>query len=213
MLIGEPQGDVMEAQLSTPSQLTPAGVRREGRRSGFSSALRPAAGRQADGALLAALRADALILAEPDAPHSVESLARVAGVSARSLCRGFQRLRGCGPMAAVRRVRLQFVRRDLLEAGPDGRVTDIAMRWGFYHLGRFSRLYAAQFGELPSATHRRSHEGAVRGPNAAAVGRWETGPGALPATTHRTGVIRGAVAATQVNASGQAGDRRQDVYR
>jgi transcriptional regulator GlxA family with amidase domain len=112
-----------------------------------------------------------LILAEPDAPHSVESLARATGVSARSLCRSFQRLRGCGPLAAVRRIRLQLVRRALLAAGPEERVTDMAMRWGFYHLGRFSRLYAAQFGELPSATHRRSHTGAARAPHAAAVGR------------------------------------------
>jgi transcriptional regulator GlxA family with amidase domain len=162
----------METLLSSPSQPLPAGVQRGGRRPGLTSAgLRLAAGRQADASLLAARRAEALILAEPDAPHSVESLARATGVSARSLCRGFQRLRGCGPMAEVRRVRLQFVRRDLLAAGPDGRVTDTAMRWGFYHLGRFSRLYAEQFGELPSATHRRSHEGAVRGPSAAAVGR------------------------------------------
>jgi AraC family ethanolamine operon transcriptional activator len=74
-------------------------------------------------------------------------------------------------MAAVRRVRLQLVRRDLLAAGPEARVTDAAMRWGFYHLGRFSRLYAAQFGELPSATHRRSLESAAPAPSAAAVGR------------------------------------------
>jgi transcriptional regulator GlxA family with amidase domain len=148
----------METLLSSPSQLLRVDVRRGGRRPGFvGAALRPAAGRPLDPALLAAQRAEALILAEPDAPHSVESLARAAGVSTRSLCRSFQRLRGCGPMAAVRRVRLQLVRRDLLAGGPETRVTDMAMRWGFYHLGRFSRLYAEQFGELPSATHRRSH--------------------------------------------------------
>jgi AraC-like DNA-binding protein len=165
MLIGEPLGDVMETQLSSPSQLLPVDVQRGGRRPGLTGTdLRPEAERQAHAALRAALRAEVLILAEPDAPHSVESLARAAGVSERSLCRGFQRLRGCGPMAAVRRVRLQLVHRDLLAAGPDGRVTDMAMRWGFYHLGRFSRLYAAQFGELPSATHRRSQARAARVP-------------------------------------------------
>jgi transcriptional regulator GlxA family with amidase domain len=162
----------METLLSSRKQTPPLDVRRGGRRPAIAGAApRRAAERPADAALLAAQRAEALILAEPDAPHSVESLARATGVSARSLCRGFQRLRGCGPMAEVRRVRLQLVRRDLLAAGPEGRVTDTAMRWGFYHLGRFSRLYAAQFGELPSATHRRSQAGAARAPSAAAVGR------------------------------------------
>jgi transcriptional regulator GlxA family with amidase domain len=59
-------------------------------------------------------------------------------------------------MVAVRRTRLERVRLDLLTAGPGDSVTDIAMRWGFFHLGRFSSIYASHFGELPSATRRRS---------------------------------------------------------
>ena len=62
-------------------------------------------------------------------------------------------------------------RRDLLTAGPEERVTNLAMRWGFYHLGRFSKLYATEFGELPSVTHRRSQSGAARAPHASAAGR------------------------------------------
>lgn len=171
MLMRAPLGDVVETALPSPSQESLAGVRRGGRRHGLADAeLQPTAGRQAYASLFAAQRAEALILAEPDAPHTLRSLARAAGTSERSLCRSFRRLRGCSPLAAVRRVRLQFVRRDLLAAGPEARVTDVAMRWGFYHLGRFSRLYAAQFGELPSATHRRSQSGAARAPQAAAVG-------------------------------------------
>ncbi len=92
-------------------------------------------------------RAEALIAAHPDTPFTVDGLARAVGVSTRSLSRGFQRLRGYGPMAAVRRARLDRVRLD-------ESVTNVAMRWGFYHLGRFSGLYAAHFGELPSATRR-----------------------------------------------------------
>jgi transcriptional regulator GlxA family with amidase domain len=99
-------------------------------------------------------RAEALILTQPERPFTVSSLARAVGLSTRSLSRGFQRLRGYGPMAAVRRARLDRVRLDLLTAGPDESVTNVAMRWGFYHLGRFSGLYAAHFGELPSATRR-----------------------------------------------------------
>jgi transcriptional regulator GlxA family with amidase domain len=99
-------------------------------------------------------RAEALILTQPERPFTVSSLARAVGLSTRSLSRGFQRLRGYGPMAAVRRARLDRVRLDLLTAPPHQSVTNVAMRWGFYHLGRFSGLYAAHFGELPSATRR-----------------------------------------------------------
>ena len=31
-------------------------------------------------------------------------------------------------------------------------VTDVAMKWGFSHLGRFSGYYRDTFGELPSQT-------------------------------------------------------------
>ena len=113
-------------------------------------------------------RAEALILTQPERPFTVNSLARAVGLSSRSLSRGFQCLRGYGPMAAVRRARLERVRLDLLTAAPHQSVTDLAMRWGFYHLGRFSGLYAAHFGELPSATRRRASPD-VRQPQPAAV--------------------------------------------
>lgn len=110
----------------------------------------------ADPLACAVWRAERLILAEPGDPHSAESLASAVGTSVRSLFRAFQRQRGYGPMEAVRRARLQRVQDDLLTAGPRDSVTDIAMRWGFYHLGRFAGVYCERFGELPSATRQRS---------------------------------------------------------
>lgn len=101
-------------------------------------------------------RAEALIRARPDAPWSGASLARAAGVSRRSMERSFKQVRGCGPLEAVRRVRLGYARRDLLTARAESSVTETAMRWGFLHLGRFSRAYAGFFGERPSETLRRS---------------------------------------------------------
>jgi transcriptional regulator GlxA family with amidase domain len=114
-----------------------------------------AGGWPGDPTSLAVRRAEMLILAEPGATYSAEILARSLGVSVRSLFRGFQRLRGYGPMEAVRRARLLCVRRDLLAADPGEKVTDVAMRWGFYHLGRFSGFYSEHFGELPSQTRRQ----------------------------------------------------------
>jgi AraC-like DNA-binding protein len=49
-------------------------------------------------------------------------------------------------------VRLERVREELLCAEPGETVTAIAMRWGFTHLARFSGIYRARFGELPSQT-------------------------------------------------------------
>jgi transcriptional regulator GlxA family with amidase domain len=142
----------IQAIVSTSSQPLPASFRS---RQGHDRAREPGCPPGA-GLALAVRRAEALIVSHPDATYTAEGLARAVGVSARSLSRGFQRLRGCSPMAAVRRARLARVRLDLLNAAPEESVTDAAMRWGFYHLGRFSGLYASHFGELPSATRRRS---------------------------------------------------------
>jgi transcriptional regulator GlxA family with amidase domain len=124
----------------------------------------------ADAASLVVRTAEALILSQPDAHHTLESLARAAGVSTRSLCRAFQHCRGYGPIAAVRSARLSLVRHDLLAGRSDDSVTDAAMRWGFSHLGRFSRIYARQFGELPSDTRRRSRTGRSGPARAVAAG-------------------------------------------
>ena len=90
-------------------------------------------------------------------------------------------------MEAVRRERLQRVHRDLLTAAAGDRVTDAAMRWGFFHLGRFSSAYAARFGELPSETRRRSQSGQAQPPRVAPVGRITTGVSLV--TTRLAGIV------------------------
>jgi AraC-like DNA-binding protein len=61
-----------------------------------------------------------------------------------------------GPMQFLHRRRLQLARRDLRKADPAvTRVTDIAMRYGFWEFGRFSVAYRHLFGEPPSTTLRR----------------------------------------------------------
>jgi AraC-like DNA-binding protein len=55
-------------------------------------------------------------------------------------------------MHYLRAIRLRGAREDLTNArGRDLRVTDVAMKWGFEHLGRFALAYRDFFGELPSA--------------------------------------------------------------
>lgn len=91
-----------------------------------------------------------------DAELTPELLARVACVSVRTLHAAFAEQLGETPMAYVRRIRLGKVRADLLRADPlRTRVTDIAMRWGFFHQSRFAQQYRDQFDELPSVTLHR----------------------------------------------------------
>ncbi len=51
-------------------------------------------------------------------------------------------------------MRLNEARRDLLFNGSEISISDIAMEWDFYHLGRFSQQYSHMFGELPRETRR-----------------------------------------------------------
>ena len=52
--------------------------------------------------------------------------------------------------------RFARVREDLLRADTAESVTQIAMKWGFRHLGRFAVGYRNRFGKTPSQTRRRA---------------------------------------------------------
>lgn len=58
-------------------------------------------------------------------------------------------------MAFLRGIRLQRVRAQLLASDGSVSVSEIARRWGFHHLGRFSAYYRDAFGEVPSRTVQR----------------------------------------------------------
>lgn len=101
-------------------------------------------------------RAEAYIEAHLDEPISIVDLAAAAGVSPRSLQTGFQQFRGTTPMAHMRSLRLKRVHDELLAADPQrASVTDVAMRWGFVHLGKFAVAYREHFGESPRETLAR----------------------------------------------------------
>lgn len=87
---------------------------------------------------------------------AVTELAEMAGVSCRVLQKRFVKYLNKGPMTYIKEARLMKVREELLRSSPDQTsVTDTAMRWGFFHLGDFSRYYFNLFGELPSKTLRQ----------------------------------------------------------
>jgi AraC-like DNA-binding protein len=97
-----------------------------------------------------------VIEAYPDRPLPVTTVARMVGVSARTLQYGFRQHVGLTPTAYARQVRLARAQRDLREADPQREtVAAVAHRWGFAHLGRFAAAYRDAYGETPSQTLRR----------------------------------------------------------
>ena len=85
-------------------------------------------------------------------PLRVADLCRATGVSAPTLYRGFLEEFGVGPKEYVRSRYLTGVRRELVTAPPEALISEIANRWGFWHMGQFAADYRRKFGELPSQT-------------------------------------------------------------
>ncbi|NMH96628.1 AraC family transcriptional regulator [Pseudonocardia sp. K10HN5] len=107
-----------------------------------------------------------LIDAHPEETLTVAELAEAVGTSARGLQRGFANSIGMSPTAYVRSVRLDRVRAELLAGAPGATISDVAMRWGFFHLGRFAHQYKERFGIRPSealAQARRAQRGQTEG--------------------------------------------------
>ena len=87
---------------------------------------------------------------------SVQQLCRETGVSERTLQYAFQGRFKLGPKAFLQAWRLNRVRRDLSVASPRQlTISDVANRYGFWHLGQFAADYRRQYGELPSETRGR----------------------------------------------------------
>lgn len=104
-----------------------------------------------------ARRAEEFLRAHCREEISISDLCAVTGAARRTLHLGFCELYGMPPMTYLKALRLSRVRRDLLAASRSRTgVTEVAMRWGFYHLGRFAAEYRDFFGELPSVEKART---------------------------------------------------------
>lgn len=85
-----------------------------------------------------------------------EALAEQACMSLRSLYALFDRHLGTTPKQYVRQRKLQRLHECLADPSCSVRsVTELAMDYGFMHLGRFAESYRQQFAELPSETFKR----------------------------------------------------------
>lgn len=85
-------------------------------------------------------------------PITMQMVADAAGVSLRALEKGFQTFKQTTPAAYLRTMRLQAVRQDLLDPFNRQSVSEVCLKWGFFHFGRFSATYRAIYGENPSET-------------------------------------------------------------
>ena len=101
-----------------------------------------------------------LLEAAEDEPASVAATCRRLGVGERTLQRAFEECVGSGLRAYERERRLRRVHGAILAQGDRRTVTDIAMSFGFWHLGRFAGAYRALYGCSPAATRKRVWGGA-----------------------------------------------------
>ena len=87
-------------------------------------------------------------------PITMAEIAAAAKVSVRTLQQGFRQFRMTTPMAYLHELRLTAAHQDLMNTHEAQSVADIALKWGFTHLGRFAADYRKRFGLLPSQTMR-----------------------------------------------------------
>ena len=97
-------------------------------------------------------RAIDYIEAHLNEPITLANIVHASGVPGRTLFKHFKEYRGVSPMRYLRTARFESVRDELRRCEPEMCVTDVAIRWGFEHMGRFAVEYRKRFGESPSQT-------------------------------------------------------------
>lgn len=96
-------------------------------------------------------------------PLPLSELCRHAGLKVRTLETGFREVTGLTPIAYIRSLRLNTVRRALHDTSARQRsISDIALDNGFWHLSQFATDYRRLFGETPINTRRRSLSSGLR---------------------------------------------------
>ena len=83
---------------------------------------------------------------------SISEICKQIGCSWRLLDYAFTDYFGVTPIAYLKLMRLDGLRRSLRKADADSTITDAALNWGFTHFGKLAKDYRLQFGELPSET-------------------------------------------------------------
>lgn len=104
-------------------------------------------------------RARAYIQAHLADDMTLDDIARYSNTSPRTLTRMCRLQYGVSPMQLVRDLRLDQIRQALIQGTVDNSVSEIALRWGYAHLGRFAAAYRQRFGEAPHDTLQKKRQG------------------------------------------------------
>jgi len=99
---------------------------------------------------------DELVQTDPTVPLFSDELARSLGTSVRTLQAAVQVVHGMSLHQHLRLKKLWWVRSQLLTGNTHLTVKAAALANGFWHMGEFSQLYKATFGEIPSETLLRA---------------------------------------------------------
>ena len=93
-----------------------------------------------------------------DQTMSVETLAQNYTISVKSLQNAFKSLYGLRPNEFIRLLKLNLVHHELTQSkSSQTSVLKVARKWGFAHMGRFSKYYTELFGENPSITLKNTN--------------------------------------------------------
>ncbi len=103
-----------------------------------------------------ARRAYRYLLESIEEVPSIRNLCAMTGASYATLERGYREIYGMAPQAHIKALRLSRARKQLRQPDATTTVTEVAVRWGFFELGRFSVQYRQRFGETPSDTLRKA---------------------------------------------------------
>jgi len=83
----------------------------------------------------------------------VEDLAKQYTISVKSLQNAFKSLFDLRPSEFMRLLKLNIVHHELIKSkSSQTTVLKVAQKWGFSHMGRFSKFYTELYGENPSVT-------------------------------------------------------------
>ncbi len=96
----------------------------------------------------------ALIRDDLSSSISIADVASTIGVSERALQLGFKNEVGISPKQFLTQERLLGAHEEIISSDRNVNIGDIARRWGFAHVGRFSSTYQRHFGVLPRSRKR-----------------------------------------------------------
>ena len=95
------------------------------------------------------------VLDHPEQPPAIPELCAHLHVSRRALQNCVEDITGLPPLAYMRSLRLNEVRRELRYGEGRRPISSVAYDWGFTHMSQFARDYKRMFGELPSESARQ----------------------------------------------------------